>query len=67
MFEQPIKYWAGHVILSSASHALGGFGVALLLQHYLIGNAFLPPVVGWVALGFTLVTHFIAFTRNDSR
>lgn len=65
MFEQPINYWSKHVILSSLSHAVGGFGAAILLQNYLVGNAFLPTIVGWLALGFTLVTHFIAYTSES--
>lgn len=67
MIKQAIKYWSGHVILSGLSHTLGGFGAALLLQHYLVGNAFLPTSVGWLALGFTGVTHFIAWTSGKNR
>ena len=64
MFEKPINYWSKHVILSSLSHAVGGFGLALLLQDYLVGNAFLSTTVGWLAVAFTLVTHFIAHTSR---
>ena len=64
MIEKPINYWSKHVMLSSLSHAVGGFGAALLLQHYLAGNAFLPVIVGWLALGFTLITHFFAWTSK---
>ena len=67
MIKQAIKYWSEHVILSSLSHALGGFGATLLLQHYLVGNAFLPAIVGWLALGFTAVTHFVAYTSSNGR
>jgi len=67
MIKQAIKYFSKHVILSSLSHSVGGFGAALLLQHYLVGNAFLPAVVGWLALGFTAVTHFMAYTSNSGR
>ncbi len=64
MIEKPINYWSKHVMLSSLSHAVGGFGAAILLQHYLVGNAFLPAIVGWIALGFTLITHFFAWTSK---
>ena len=64
MIEKPINYWSKHVMLSSLSHAVGGFGAALLLQHYLADNAFLPVSVGWLALGFTLITHFFAWTSK---
>lgn len=65
MFEQPINYWSKHVILSNLSHAVGGFGAALLLQQYLVGSAFLPAIVGWLAIAFTLITHFIAWTSKS--
>lgn len=61
MLEKPIGYWSKHIILSNLSHAVGGFGAAILLQHYLVGNAFLPAIVGWLAIAFTLVTHYIAW------
>ncbi|MFH0864443.1 MAG: hypothetical protein V1858_05160 [Candidatus Gottesmanbacteria bacterium] len=65
MFEQPINFWSKHVILSSLSHAVGGFGAAILLQHYLVGNAFLPAIVGWITVAFTAVTHFIAYASKE--
>jgi hypothetical protein len=64
MFEQPINFWSKHVILSNLSHFSGGFGAAVLLQHYLAGNVFLPAIVGWLAIAFTLITHFIAYTSK---
>ncbi len=60
MFENAIKYWSKHVVLSSLSHTAGGFGAAVVLQNYIAGDVFVPVVVGWVALGFTLITHVIA-------
>lgn len=67
MIKQAISYWSKHVILANISHALGGFGVALILQHYIVGNPFLPVLIGWLALGFTVITHFIAYTSKDGR
>jgi len=61
MFKKPIRYWSEHIILSNLSHAVGGFGAAILLQYYLEGSAFLSAIVGWLALGFTLITHFFAW------
>lgn len=62
--QQGISYWSEHVILANLSHALGGFGLALVLQHYLVGNPFWPVAIGWFALAFTLVTHIIAYTSK---
>lgn len=62
--QQGISYWSEHVLLANLSHLLGGFGLALVLQHYLVGNPFLPVIVGWLALAFSLITHFIAYTSK---
>ena len=64
MFDNAIKYWSKHVILSNASHAVGGFGAAVVLQNYLAGDVFVPVMVGWVAIVFTLITHVIAHTSK---
>lgn len=63
MIEKAIAYWSQHIILANVSHAALGFGVALILQRYLVGKPFLPVAVGWILVGFTLVTHFFAFTQ----
>ena len=63
MFDVAIAFWSQHIILSNLSHAAGGFGLAIVLQRYLRGQPFLPVIVGWVLLGFTLATHLYALTR----
>ncbi len=63
MFENAMTYWSQHILLANASHAAGGFGLALILQRYFGSKPFLPVGIGWLLLSFTLVTHFIAFTR----
>lgn len=67
MFQNAIEFWSRHVLLSNASHGAGGFGLAIVLQHYLRGKAggkpFVPVIVGWVLLGFCVVTHLIAFAN----
>ena len=63
MFETAIGFWSQHIILSNLSHAAGGFGLAIVLQRYLRGEPFLPVLVGWILLAFTLVTHLYALTR----
>lgn len=59
--DRPMEYWRHHILLANASHAAGGFGLALVLQRYLAGKPGLK-VLGWLLLAFTLVTHLIAFT-----
>jgi hypothetical protein len=63
MFEPAITYWSQHIILANLSHVAGGFGLAIVLQRYLRGNSFLPVVIGWIFLSFTLATHIYAYTR----
>ena len=63
MIEAAMTFWTQHIILSNLSHAVGGFGLAIVLQRYLRGEPFLPVVVGWILLGLTLATHFYALTR----
>jgi hypothetical protein len=61
MFDAAIEFWSRNIILANLSHFAGGFGLALVLQHYIRGNTFLPVVVGWLLLGFVLVAHIYAY------
>lgn len=65
MFQNAMEFWSRHVLLSNASHAVGGFGLAIVLQHYLRGKVggkpFVPVIIGWVLVAFCVVTHIIAF------
>lgn len=54
-----------HIMLTNASHLALGFGLALVLQHYIVGNAFLPVAIGWVLIVFGLLAHLIAWTRKS--
>lgn len=59
--ERAMYYMSQHIMLSNAAHVAGGFGVAVLLQHYLKGRAFAPAWVGWVLVAFSLGVHILAF------
>ena len=63
MFQHAIEFWSQHVLLANASHAAGGFGLAIVLQRYLGQQPFVPVIVGWILLAFCLLTHLYAFTR----
>ena len=63
MFEKQQAWAREHIILNNVHHAAGAFGLAIVLQHYLAGNPFLPVAVGWVLLGFTVTMHLYQFTR----
>lgn len=63
MFDKQ-KAWARqYILLNNAHHVAAGFGLALLLQHYLIGSAFAPVAVGVVLIGFSVAVHIYAWTR----
>lgn len=53
-----------HIILSNASHTALGFGVAVLLQEYMVGNAFVPVIVAWVLIIFGLIAHLRAWMNK---
>lgn len=58
------KDWAArHIMLTSLHHFAAGFGIALLLEHYITGNAFAPMAIGIGLVGFSLAVHIYAWTR----
>lgn len=59
--EHMMQYMSQHIILSSATHVAAGFGIAVLLQHYLKGRAFVSAWVGWILVIFSVGVHIIAF------
>ena len=63
MFERQIESARKHLIFVGLIHFIGGFGLALLLQYYLSGNAFLPVSVGWILVAFTLIGHMYVMIR----
>ena len=58
--DRPLEYWRSHILLANASHAAGGFGLALVLQRQLAGKPGMKTL-GWLLLAFTLITHVIAW------
>ena len=54
-YEKVVTYFAQHVILNAFAHTAAGFGLAIVLQHYLKGNAFLPVYVGWLLIAVCAV------------
>lgn len=65
MINEAIKFDRKHIFLSNGNHAALGFGLALVLQHYIVGNAFLPVWLGWILVAFGLIAHIYAFTRKN--
>lgn len=63
MYKEAISFDRRHILLSNASHAALGFGIAVLLQEYLAGNAFVAPWIAWVLVAFGVIAHIYAWTR----
>lgn len=62
---QNAKDWASrHILLTSLHHFAAGFGIALLLEHYITGSAFVPTAMGVALIAFSTVVHFYAWTRG---
>ena len=59
-----MQFDSKHIIISNASHAAGGFGLAVLLQFYLMGSTFVPMWVGWVLVACSIVAHLWAAAKH---
>ena len=57
MLQKALAFARENVILTAVQHALGGFGVALLVQWYVQGAAFAPAWLGWVFVAFSVAVH----------
>lgn len=71
MFEKQKEFARNHIVLNSVQHFTGGFGIALVLQNYFLGNPFLPVSVGWILTGFALAVHlyenFLSSTMRKNK
>ena len=63
MMKGTMKFDKNHIILNNLNHAAGGFGLAILLQNYMVGNPFMPVIIGWILLGIAVIIHVYSWTR----
>jgi hypothetical protein len=63
MFEKQIEFARKHIAFVGLIHFIGGFGLALLFQYYLSGNAFLPVIVGWILVALTIIGHIYVMVQ----
>ena len=63
--KRAMQFDSQHVILSNATHAAGGFSLALLLQCYLTGGAFAPVWIGWFLLVCAIAEHLWAAVKHN--
>ena len=64
IYNLSVKYFSRHPILNSAADSAGGFGLALLLQQVIKGDAFISPMISLVLIAFSVVVHIISFTKK---
>lgn len=63
MFEKQKEFARTHIILTATNHAAGGFGLALILQQFFVGDPFIPVFIGWILLSYSVIVHLIEWTR----
>jgi hypothetical protein len=63
-YTNALAYFSAHPLLNSIAHAAGGFGLAIVLQQYLVGFPFVSVWVGWAGIIFSISIHVRAFTRR---
>ena len=57
IFSRSLNYFSQHAFLNSIAHSAGGFGLAVVLQHYLKGDVFISPYLGWLLIAASVVIH----------
>lgn len=62
--KQAFEFDRRHIPLTNASHFSLGFGLAVLLQHYIAGSVFLPVVIGWILVAFSFVVHIYSWNKK---
>lgn len=66
MIEPIMEFFRQHIILSNAAHVAGGFGLALVLQHYFPGKPFFSVKLGWVLIALAIAVHLYAYIAGTS-
>lgn len=64
MFEKQKEFARNNVILTSAQHIVGGFGLAILVQYYSAGDSVVPVIVGWILVGISIAVHVYEFVAS---
>lgn len=61
LYNRAMAWFMAHPTYNALAHSAGGFGLALILQHYINGNAFLPVWIGWILVAFSAAIHLYSF------
>ncbi|HZW61805.1 MAG TPA: hypothetical protein VFF04_06290 [Candidatus Babeliales bacterium] len=62
--DKSMKYFSHHVILNSVAHTAGGFGLALVLQHYMQGHEFISVWFGWGLIALSFIIHIKSMMKE---
>lgn len=63
IYHRSLSYFTQHPMLNSLAHSAGGFGLAVLLQEYSMGNSVVPAWIGWVLVAFSALVHLYSFQK----
>ncbi len=63
-YQRSMSYFSRHVLLGNTAHAAAGFGLAIVLQHHIMGNSFLPFWIGWICIIFSVMVHVLSVIKK---
>lgn len=70
MLQKALSFARENILLTAVQHAVGGFGLAIVIQFYVQGQSFAPVWLGWVGVIFSAAIHLyelgLALTANKS-
>jgi len=62
--QDAIRYDRKHIIMSNSAHVALGFGIAVLLQEYISGNAFISVWIAYILIVLGLIEHIRAWSSR---
>lgn len=64
IYAKSLKYFSKHPILNSCAHSAAGFGLAVILLHYMPESGLLNPAVGWILILFSIAVHIASIYKK---
>ncbi len=64
IYKLSVKFFSHHPVLNSLAHSAGGFGLALLLQQMIKGDAIISPGISLLLIAFSVVIHVWSFVKK---
>jgi|GEM_PF-916152 len=66
LFHNSLSYFTNHPMLNALAHSAGGFGLAVIIQEYTMGNSIIPVWVAWLFVALSTVIHIYSFQKPKS-